>query len=176
MATDGGGSAVSLLTYDEVGATETGSLPRGYHHLRYRVAIGHDVLKPAADAVLTFQMHRAAGVRITASADRAAPGVDVVTGLGVWPLRLSAPCRVVWAVDEPGRAGFGYGTLRGHPERGEEAFEVTQGEDGTTWFSVTAFSLPASLLTWVAGPTVPPFQRAYAAWCGRALRGLVRRP
>jgi len=164
---------MALLTYDEVGATETGTLPRGYHHLRYRVAIGRDVLAPAAEAVLTFRMHRAAGVRITASADRAAPGVEVVTGLGVGPLRLSAPCRVVWAVNEPGRAGFGYGTLPGHPMRGEEAFEVVQGDDGTTWFTVTAFSLPASFLTGVGGPTVPLFQRAYAAWCGRALRRLV---
>jgi uncharacterized protein (UPF0548 family) len=174
MATDGGGTAVSSLTYAEVGATAGGTLPPGYRHLHYRVAIGRDVFAPAAEALLTWRMHRAAGVRVDASADRAAPGVEVTTGLGAGPLRLWAPCRVVWSVEEPARAGFGYGTLPGHPARGEESFLVTQDADGTTWFTVTAFSVPAGALMRAAGPAARLFQRAYAVWCGRALRRLVR--
>jgi uncharacterized protein (UPF0548 family) len=164
---------MSALTYAEVGATEAGVLPAGYRHLRYRTAIGHDVFGPAAEAVLTWRMHRAAGIRVDASAERAAPGVDVTMGLGVGPLRLPAPCRVVWVADEPGRAGWGYGTLPGHPARGEEAFVVTQSADGVTWFEVTAFSVPAGWLMRSAGPAGRVFQRAYAAWCARALRRLA---
>jgi uncharacterized protein (UPF0548 family) len=164
---------MTSFTYDEVGATEHGPLPGGYRHLRYRGLIGREVFADAADAVMTWRMHRAAGVRVQASAERAAPGVDVTMRIGAGPLRLPAPCRVVWTVEEPGRAGWGYGTLPGHPARGEEAFVVSQAADGTTWLEVTAFSTPAGLLMRAAGPIAPLFQRAYAAQCARALRRLV---
>jgi uncharacterized protein (UPF0548 family) len=37
----------------------------------------------------------------------------VVLGLDIGPLRISAPCRVVYAVAEPDCQGFAYGTLPG---------------------------------------------------------------
>ena len=37
-------------------------------------------------------------------------------GVGVGPMRLWAPCRVVWVIDEPRRYGYGYGT--GYPSYG----------------------------------------------------------
>ena len=46
--------------------------------------------------------------------------------------------------DEPQSAGFGYGTLPGHPERGEEAFEVEMGADGRVFLTITAFSRHAN--------------------------------
>ncbi|SNT31880.1 Uncharacterized protein, UPF0548 family [Asanoa hainanensis] len=158
------------LTYAEVGATETGELPPGYRHLRYRTAIGRDVFAVAAEAVLTWRMHRAAGIKVDTASAKAAPGVDVTMHIGPLP----APCRVVWVVDEPNKAGWGYGTLPGHPARGEESFVVSQGEDGVTWFEVTAFSVPAGFLMKAAGPGARLFQRTYAAWCARALRRLVK--
>jgi uncharacterized protein (UPF0548 family) len=137
----------------------------------YRTFLGRDGLREAGDAVLGWRMHEAAGVRMRASAPRAAPGVTVTSELGIGPVRLVAPCRVVWTVDDDGRAGFGYGTLPGHPECGEEAFVVRRDPDGV-WFTVTAFSRPARWYTRAAGPIVPLFQRAYAHRLGRALRRL----
>ncbi|MFF4648504.1 DUF1990 family protein [Streptomyces sp. NPDC001380] len=165
---------MSGFTYPEVGATRAGALPSGYHHLRYRTLLGHgrDVLEAAGEAVLTWRMHRAAGVRVHASG-RAAPGVDVEVVLGAGPLRLRAPCRVVWAAVEPDRAGFAYGTLRGHPERGEESFVVERGDDGAVRLSVTAFSLPGRWFTRAAGPVVPYAQHLYARRCGQVLRRLA---
>ena len=72
-------------------------------------------------------MHRAAGVRIDRVADRAAPGVDVTIAARRRAAAAAAPCRVVWTVDEPAGPGSGYGTLPGHPARGEEAFVVEPG-------------------------------------------------
>ncbi|HEY0700914.1 MAG TPA: DUF1990 family protein, partial [Micromonospora sp.] len=46
------------LTYPEVGATERGPLPAGYHHLRHRAELGRDDFDAAAEAVLTWRMHR----------------------------------------------------------------------------------------------------------------------
>ncbi len=99
----------------------------------------------------------------------------MTVSLGAGPLRVSGPCAVVWAVREPGRAGFAYGTLPGHPECGEEAFLVTLDEAGEVHLTVTAFSRPALWFTRVAGPLVPVVQRAYARSCGRTLRGEVAR-
>jgi uncharacterized protein (UPF0548 family) len=169
-----GGHPGGALTYPEVGATRSGVLPSGYHHLRRRMPLGRDVFGAAGAAVLTWRMHRAVGLRIEATAERAAPGVTVVSGLGVGPVRLSAPCEVVWAVDDDRRAGFGYGTLPGHPERGEEAFLVERDDDGGVWLTVTAFSRPARWYSRAAGPLVVAFQHAYARRCGAVLRRLAR--
>ena len=168
------------FTYPETGATREGGgpLPAGYAHLRHRARIGGGdaVFAAAGQAVLTWRMHRAVGVRPTADADRAAPGVRVRVLLGVGPLGLTAPCEVVWAVDGPDRAGFGYGTLAGHPECGEEGFLVELHPDGAVWLAVTAFSRPSRWYTRAAGPLVPVFQRLYARRCGRVLRRLANRP
>ncbi|NEC24389.1 DUF1990 family protein, partial [Streptomyces parvus] len=77
------------------------------------------------------------------------------------------------AYQEDGRTGFGYGTLTGHPERGEECFVVDLADDGTVWFTVLAFSRPASWYARIAGPLVPPVQLWYARRLGRTLRRIV---
>ncbi|MBT2523706.1 DUF1990 family protein [Arthrobacter sp. ISL-28] len=40
----------------------------------------------------------------------------------------------------PQSAGFAYGTLPGHPERGEEAFEVEIDAQDRVFLKITAFS------------------------------------
>lgn len=145
--------AAAELTYAEVGAT-CGSLPPGYHHLtRSRVlGSGPDVFAVAASAVLAWRVLLRAGLRVTASVPVAEPGAVVLLGVGGGPLRLRAPCRVVYTVAEPLRRGFAYGTLPGHPECGEEAFVIEQRDDGSVAIVVTAFSRPATLAARAAGP------------------------
>ncbi|MGZ6778200.1 MAG: DUF1990 domain-containing protein [Mycobacterium sp.] len=113
--------ATLQLTYCEVGAT-AGALPDGYHHVRKSAVIGRGRkrFEDAAAKVMRWGMLRGAGVRVEATTDVAAVGSEVLVGLG--PLR--APCRVVFVIDEADRRGFGYGTLPGHPESGEELFAV----------------------------------------------------
>ena len=53
----------------------------------------------------------------------------LVAHLGPWKVR--EPIEVVAVVDEPDRQGFAYGTLTGHPLRGEEAFIVERLPDGS---------------------------------------------
>lgn len=169
---------MDAFTYAETGATRGDALPAGYSHLYYRVRLGDgpEVFAAAGAALLDWRMHRGVGVRPRADADRAAPGVGVLVHLGVGPLTLTAPCAVVWAEDGPDRAGFGYGTLPGHPECGEEAFLVELDRaDGAVWFTVTAFSRPAVRYVRALGPLVPVFQRLYARRCGRVLRRLANR-
>ncbi len=160
------------LTYAEVGATRDGVLPAGYRHLRHRVRLPQGCFADAAEAVLTWRLHRAAGVRMRTDAPRAAPGVAVTPGLGVGPLRLWGPCEVVWTEDDPDRAGFGYGTLPGHPARGEEAFRVHRDDAGRVFFEVVAFSVADRWSMRAAGPLGRRAQHAYAWWLGRTLRRL----
>lgn len=145
--------ASAELTYDEVGGTQ-GALPSGYHHLRGSrvVGSGPDAFAAAAAAVLSWQVQLRAGLSVTASAVVAEPGAVVLLSVGAGPLRVCAPCRVVYAVTGSRRRGFAYGTLPGHPERGEEAFVVEQREDGSVVLSITAFSRPASVAARAAGP------------------------
>ncbi|MEH1013010.1 DUF1990 domain-containing protein [Micromonospora sp. CPCC 206060] len=161
------------VAYAEVGATRSdAALPAGYRHLRHRVRLPDGSLVAAGEAVLTWRLHRAAGVRIDAAGPRAEPGVAVTVGVGVGPLRLWGPCRVVWSVADDRQVGFGYGTLPGHPERGEEAFLVEQDDRGAVWFTVRAFSVPDRWFTRAGGPVVRAFQFGYAWWLGRTLRRL----
>lgn len=167
---------MNTFNYPEVGATaRPEALPGDYHQLRHSTRIGHGrpVLEAAGAAVTGFRMHRASGARVDASAERAAPGVDVRISLGWGRLRIAAPCRVVWTTADSRRIGFGYGTLAGHPESGEESFVVELRPDGSVWFAVTAFSRPGRWYTRAAGPLVPVLQRLYARRLGRTLRRLV---
>jgi uncharacterized protein (UPF0548 family) len=128
------------LTYGEAGQT-AGVLPPGYHHLRRSAVIGSGAgeFAGAAHALFSWQAHLRAGLRVAASPATAEPGTVALLGLGVGVIRIAAPCRVIYAVHEPYRRRFAYGTLPGHPERGEEAFIIEQHHDGTVTFTITAF-------------------------------------
>jgi uncharacterized protein (UPF0548 family) len=137
-------------TYAEVGATAT-ALPQGYRHLvRSRVLHDGDFAS-AADRLMTWQVHERAGLAVAVSSEHAEPGTIVEMRLGPrWGVRI--PCRVVYVIAEPTRAGFAYGTLPGHPETGEELFSLQRDPDGTITFTVAAFSNPATLLARAGGP------------------------
>jgi uncharacterized protein (UPF0548 family) len=134
------------LSYPEVGATRDGALPPGYRHVRRgeRVGAGPEVFKRVATGMAAWQIHRGAGLSISADAGPPAIGARFVSGIGFGRLRLSAPCRVVWLVDEPDRYGYGFGTLTGHPARGEESFLVEWDGADEVWFRVVALSRPAA--------------------------------
>ncbi|MET9802510.1 DUF1990 domain-containing protein [Streptomyces sp. NPDC006368] len=174
--TRGPGTADSpSFSYPEVGATRARPLPRGYHHLHHetRIGQGRETFAAAGAAVTTWRMHRASGARVRAGSVRAETGAGVEIAVGLGALCLRAPCEVVWAVYEERRTGFAYGTRLGHPESGEEAFVVDRREDGSVWFTVTAFSRPARWYTRIAGPVVPVLQRWYARRLGRTLRKIA---
>ncbi|MFD4575874.1 DUF1990 domain-containing protein [Streptomyces sp. NPDC058417] len=160
------------FTYEDVGATrEPGFCPPGFHRMQVRTRLGEGeaVFRRAAEAVLTWELHRALGVGVETDADRAAPDVDVTLTLAGM---VKAPCRVVWTVEEYRRAGWAYGTLSGHPESGEESFVVDRTGDGTVWLTVSAFSRAAKWYARAGGPATRALQQAYARRCGVILRRL----
>jgi len=145
------------LTYAEAGATREGPLPAGYAHVYRdaRLGEGRATYDKAVDGLFHWRMHRAAGLNLRDDPGPAATGVDVALRL----LFLTIPCRVVYTVDEPHRRGFGYGTLPGHPESGEEAFFVVLQDDGEVRFQLRAFSRPANALVRLGSPVAKLAQR-----------------
>jgi uncharacterized protein (UPF0548 family) len=77
---------------------------------------------------------------------------------------VTAAGRVVYVVDEPQHFGFAYGTLPGHPEQGEEPFDVLRDRERLV-FRVVAFSRPRDPLARLGAPVTRAFQlrinRAY---------------
>ncbi|MGI5247296.1 DUF1990 family protein [Dactylosporangium sp. CA-139066] len=161
------------LTYSEVGATLDGPLPAGYLHVtrRVRVGSGPAAFRVAADALAQWRPQRGAGLQVRTKAERPALGVDFATGIGFGPLRLWQPCRIVWVVDEPGRYGFGFGTLPGHVETGEEAFLLSTDADDV-WFEVRAFSRPAKWWVKLGAPLARLVQARVTDRYAAAMQGL----
>jgi uncharacterized protein (UPF0548 family) len=137
------------FSYAPVGATATGDTPAGFRHVEVSTAVGGGdaAFEHAVETLMTWRMHAGAGLRVAASSDRVHEGAVVRCRLG--PLRI--PCRVVWVLDEQDAQGFGYGTLPGHPEAGEESFVVTRA-GGVVTLRVTAYSRPGLAVTRLAGP------------------------
>ena len=166
------------LSYSPTGGTEHGTAPAGFHEmvLRRRIGQGAADFARAREALMSWQMHRDAGFQMTVSAPRAVVGTESLGRLGVGPLALNVPCRVVWAREQERRAGFGYGTLPGHPERGEEAFVLDLDQDDALWFTVRAFSRPAAWYVRAAGPLGRMAQQIFAGRYVAALQRLAAAP
>ena len=143
--------AAGELNYPGIGSTEHGPPPEGYPSLVSKSYLGDGpaVYRRVAQGILTWELQRRSGLRVRTESGVVIPGERVVSGFGVGPFRVNAPCEVVWVRRPapgggPQSAGFGYGTLPGHPARGEEAFEVAIGADGRVFLKITAFSKPAN--------------------------------
>ncbi|MEU7629028.1 DUF1990 domain-containing protein [Nocardia sp. NPDC049220] len=152
------------FTYPEVGATR-GVLPEGYHRFRLRRPIGQGraLFEYAGAETLAYRMQKGTGIFRHADTPTAEPGSAVTVRLGVGPLGITAPCRVVYVLDEPDRRGFAYGTLPGHPEIGEELFAVEYDPaDDTVYGLVTAFARNAAWYARLGGPLVELLQRFVA--------------
>ena len=149
------------FSYKEVGASARSypsDYPTGYHLFQHREVVGRGQaqFEAAVHKLMSWRMHADAGLRVISSSAHVETDAVVRLQLGMPPFALRIPCRVVYVVSEPDRAGFGYGTLPGHPESGEEAFVVEIDPDGQVVFTVSAFSRPGTLLAKLAGPLAGP--------------------
>jgi uncharacterized protein (UPF0548 family) len=168
-------------TYSEVGATRPAVLagapmPGGYHHLRYQrlIGTGQAAFEAAGEYVLTWGTHRGVGFELRATSPRVVEGATVAFGIGRGRLSLSASCRVVWTVETAERRGFGYATLPGHPETGEEAFVVSTDSAGRVWMEIVAFSNPGRWYSRLGAPAVLVLQRIAVAAYARAVERAIR--
>jgi uncharacterized protein (UPF0548 family) len=163
------------LSYAEVGRSLDADLPPGYEHGRDSVTIGTGAAAFAAGAagLRGWVCHRAIGVRVGPADAPLEVDVRVALALPVGPLRILAACRIVAVIDEPDRFGFAYGTLRSHPEIGEEAFVVRRDGDTVT-FTIAVFWRPGDPIVRLGGPVTQRVQRRATLGYLRGLADHVR--
>lgn len=154
------------FTYSPVGATRSAVLPAGWRHVDRTWVLPVGSFDAAAHAVLSLGVLRGAGLRVEAGPLE--PGSPVLQAVPLGPWVLLAPCRVVYVVSEPDRAGFAYGTVVGHPERGEEAFLVRRSGDLVT-LTIRSFTRPGSPLVAAGWPIAGLAVRLAVARYGAAV-------
>lgn len=175
-----GAEGLPAFTYATVGATQDPAIvanpPDGYRAFErvVRLGEGSELWARAARATLRFGIQRDAGVRLTRAgiADAQAPviaGESFLLRIPSWPRWF--PARVVWVVDTTSLVGFGYGTLPGHAESGEEAFIVERRADDSVWFTIRAFSRPPMLWWRAVDPVLRRVQAAMTRRYERAAAG-----
>ena len=148
------------VTYDHIGATLTGRTPEGYRHDRHEIVLPAlpDAFGRGVAGIRAWAPHRGAGLTVV-PAHPPEVGATVAVAVPIGPITAVAVCRIVSVVDEPDRFGFAYGTLPGHPERGEEAFLIER-RNSRAVFKIIVFSRPAELLARLGGPVTRRIQHA----------------
>jgi uncharacterized protein (UPF0548 family) len=170
------------FSYDGVGCTrEPLTACRGWNIDRQRVLLGpgEDVFYRASAAIDAWRMFPPEMTRVVGG-DVPARGlaVAVVYRAAVMPIWLVMPARVVYTMHEDdgsiSRHGFAYGTLPGHPERGEERFLVQWNrETDEVHYDLLAVSQPSSWFArlgyWYARLEQARFRRLSGAAMQRAV-------
>jgi uncharacterized protein (UPF0548 family) len=150
-------AATADISYDHRGST----LAAGPGRYERTIDLGGDpdTFDRAVAGLRAWACHGGIGATIHPSRVPIAEGTNLIVVLRVGPLRLLVPDRVVAIVDEPDRFGFAYGTLPGHPERGEEAFIVERTSGGRVTATIRVEARGAWLAARLGAPVVTVFQR-----------------
>jgi uncharacterized protein (UPF0548 family) len=142
------------LTYREVGATASpDARPAGYRHDRWAADLGSftaDRFAWAAAALAHWQVQRGAGLIVYPGSPVQADSTFALA-FRLAAIYVVATGRIVYVTSEPDRFGFGYGTLPGHPEQGEEAFHVVR-QGSRLQLEIVSFSQPRHPLARVGAP------------------------
>lgn len=142
------------FSYQEVGLTQNATRPTGYFLDSTHVTIGkgQDVFTCAREAFRKWAMHSSPVLHLKPSGVKLEVGSSVCLQVGMAGIFLLSACQVVYLIDQPQSFGFGYGTLRDHPARGEERFLIEHQENDDVVLSLFAFSKPSSWLYWLGLP------------------------
>ena len=177
------GSSLAF-SYSEVGATASGTGPPSSEYrwdvVRVSLGSGQETFASAIAAFRSWRQFDVGWAEAVPTDTPIEPGQVVAVRAriaGVWSLHA---CRIIYVIDEPGpvsRFGFGYGTLPGHAEAGEERFliERDQATDAVT-YEVCAFFRPRHPLVKIGWPVgkrlVNRFRRDSAEAMRRAASGI----
>lgn len=150
-------------------------------HNRVQIGEGREAFGRAVAALRDWRQFPAPWTRVLAADGRPRPAVRdgaevavLIRAVGLWWLNAA---RIVYVLDEDGpgrRAGYAYGTLPGHVERGEERFSVELLDDGSVWYDVLAFSRPRHWAVRLAYPLARRLQRRFVLASQTAMLAAIR--
>jgi uncharacterized protein (UPF0548 family) len=116
-----------------------------------------DSFPRAVEALWEWRVHRGAGLALATDGPLKV-GTNIAFSAPLPLGYVDGTCRIVAVVDEPDRSGFAYGTLRVHPERGEESFLVVRDTHGNVRFDVHGISRPSLTLARALSPIADRLQ------------------
>jgi uncharacterized protein (UPF0548 family) len=150
------------LTYDHAGSTlYPERFPaRATRTFHLDVPVGAGGFDAAVEALRAWAPQRGLGARVHPPGALPEPGVTLLVALPFGPVELIAPNRVVAVVDEPDRYGFAYGTLPGHPGRGEECFLIERLTAGSVRVTIRVDATPGTAIARAFGPLTARIQHA----------------
>lgn len=148
-------------THRDVGLSERELevAPKGFVLDRYGTELGEgrDLFERASAVLARFGNYPSSFTRVVRAEGELEVGhlfATVAKHLGFASMH---PCRVLYVAREESRFGFGFGTLPGHAESGEERFMVRL--DGTrVRYEVQAFSRPHGVFGQLGAPVGRRYQ------------------
>lgn len=152
----------SSLTYDHKGSTLDPTLETapGVRSHQIDVGAGPADFATAREALRSWVPQRGISALVEPQGQPVVSGASVLVVLRCGPLTVVAPDRIVAVIDEPRRFAFAYGTLPGHPERGEESFIVEHLADDAVRATIRVQAEAATLLARAGAPAVRWLQTA----------------
>ena len=170
------GAAAASSNYDGPEVLGIDAPPAGFALHRTDLAVGSGTadFERARLGLRAWATHEVRGVGVQPPATPVRLDAVYLVTLGAPFASIAAPCRVTRLTDNATHFGFSYRTLPGHPELGEEAFDVRLGGDDVVRLCVVAVSRHAARLVRLAGPVAGFVQRRVTIAYGRALRDFVR--
>jgi uncharacterized protein (UPF0548 family) len=165
--------AEAPFTYKDVGVTrdELSVAPSGFKLDRYGTELGRgqEVFERAREVLGKIGNYPPSFTRVVRLTDVIEPGMMFATVASHFGFVSVHPCRMIFVEQNEHRLAFGFGTLRGHAESGEERFEVSIRED-VVRYDVQAFSRPDGWVARIGAPVNRAFQlrfqRETKAWMG----------
>lgn len=140
------------FTYDTPGGSRDGTMPASFRVARRKVVLGSDDVFDAAVAALKdWQPQKHAGLSVAATLPFGEGTVICQAAPIIGPVHVLAPCRVVYVEETETCFAYGYGTLEGHPEMGEERFAISR-EAGNCYFELAAYANAGHWLTRIGSP------------------------
>ena len=151
-------------------------MPRGFvrDHSRSQIGRGAAAFEAAKSAFRGWEHFNLGWVRIANSEAPIEAGEVVAMEshtLGLWTVNFS---RILYAIDEPQRFGYGYGTTTMHVERGEERFLLEfDAISGAVTYELLAASRPAHWMVWLGYPYARSRQHKFARESHQHMREIV---
>lgn len=115
----------------------------GMEQHRVLLGTGERAFRQARAALHSWQTHQSRWLKLSPETEPPHEGQSVLVLLCGAGLCLAFGCRIVRVLDDARHFGFAYGSLPGHPERGEELFLVEWHGDERVTFTQRAVSGPA---------------------------------
>lgn len=145
------------VTYDDVGSTLRAS--PDVTEVHRDIGTGTATFERARDGLRSWATHDGIPAFIHPAEQPVSLGATVIVVLHLGPFTVFAPDRIVAVIDEPTRFAYAYGTLPGHPERGEESFAVELLDSGVVRATIRVRGEPATSAARLVGPVVRRLQR-----------------